>query len=319
MPLPSPTISAIFVTWNRRDLLLSAIASLVGQQYPLLEIVVVDNASTDDTEAALAALPFPVRYLRNDRNVGASVGRNQGVRVSGGELLLFMDSDAELVTQSGLLTLAKRLTENETFAGISGVFYSDRNMAKLWCWSPCMDSEGFHDPRASLAPKEDIPVLSTCFALLRRDVFYRVGGFDPFFFYLYEDADLSARIRALGYRLLVEPSVHILHHYADPGRITRDRIQYHRYHERLRLYYLLKINGIRPWACSVWGLLGHPRRTRARFPYLPWGQFLEVYAWQPFLQLLALPSLRTRRRRDWIAQSPSPLRTDVVGGVSHGS
>jgi hypothetical protein len=69
----------------------------------------------------------------------------------------------------------------------------------------------------------------------------------------------------------------------------------------------------------VWAFLGHPRRTRARFPYLPWGQFLEVYAWQPFLQLLALPSLRTRRRRDWITQSPSPLRTDVVGGVSHGS
>ena len=319
MPLPPPTISAIFVTWNRRDLLLSAIYSLVHQEYPYLEIVVVDNASTDDTEGALATLPFPVRYLRNDENLGASVARNQGVRVSGGEILLFMDSDAELVTQGALNSLAGRLTENETFAGASGVFYSDREMTRLWCWSPCMDTEGFHDPQASLAPKEDVPVLSTCFMLLRRDIFYRVGGFDPFYFYLYEDADLSARVRAVGYRLLVEPSIHILHHYAERGRVARDRIQYHRYHERLRLYYLLKIEGFRVWCRSVWGLLGDRSRTCARFPYLSWGRFLEVYVWRPFLQILTLPSLRARRRRDWIAETPPPARTDVLGGVCNGS
>ncbi|MFH1744197.1 MAG: glycosyltransferase family 2 protein [bacterium] len=317
MPLPPPTISAILVTWNRSELLLATIDSLVRQEYPYLEIVVVDNASTDDTEAALARLPFPVRYLKNDSNLGACVARNQGVRVSGGELLLFMDSDAELLTDGALLSLAGRLTEDSNLAGVSGLIYSDREMSKLWCWSPCMDPEGFHDPEASVSPKEEVTVLSTCFSLFRRDIFYRVGGFDPFYFYLYEDADLSARIYAMGKRFFVDPDIGILHHYDERGRTERDPVQYHRYHERLRLYYLLKIRGFREWSRSVARFLRYPDKTRTRFPYLSWGRLLEAYAWRPFLQLLALPMLNRRRNRDWIAECVTPSRTDVLGGVSH--
>lgn len=315
MPLPPPTISAVFVTWNRCQLLLAAIQSLVNQEYPYLEIVVVDNASTDGTESALARLPFPVRYLRNNKNIGASVARNQGVRISGGELILFMDSDAELLTEGALHSLVEQLGKDESLAGGSGVIYSDREKEEIWCWSPVMYPDGFHDPKTSVEPKEDIPVLSTCFMLLRRDVFYRVGGFDPFYFYLYEDADLSARIRGEGFTFIIDPDIHILHHYAKPGRVTRDQIQYHRYHERLRLYYLLKIEGFEVWRSSVWGLLRYPRTTRNRFPYLPWGRFLEVYAWRPFCQLLSYPRLKKRRSRDWLAETPEPPRVDILGGV----
>ncbi len=294
---------------------MAAIQSLVEQEYPYLEIVVVDNASTDDTESALARLPFPVRYLRNKKNLGASVARNQGVRASGGELILFMDSDAELLTKGALLSLAKRITHDEKLAAGAGIIYSDRQKKQLWCWSPCMYPDGFHDPKASLEPKEEVSILSTCFMLIRRDAFYRVGGFDPFYFYLYEDADLSARLQAEGYRFFVDPDIHILHHYARPGRVTRDQIQYHRYHERLRLYYLLKIEGFHSWRSSVLRFLRYPRTTMERFPYLPWHRFLEVYAWRPFCQLVTYPRLRDRRVRDWLAEIPEPARVDILGGV----
>ncbi len=319
MSLPPPSISAILVTWNRCDLLKAAIDSLVRQEYPRLEIVVVDNGSTDNTEGMLSGLPFPVRYLYNKGNLGACVARNQGVLASGGEMLLFMDSDAEILTEGALMRLARELAGDPTCAGAAGIIYSDRLAEKVWCWSPCMDAEGFHDPKASVLPREDVKILSTCFALFRSDLFIRLGGFDPFYFYLYEDADLSARILAEGRRLLIDPEIQILHHYDEHGRTERNPVQYHRYHESLRLYYLLKIQGVRDWAASVSKYLFHPDRTRARFPYLSWMNFLESYAVRPLWQLLTLPVMPKRRRYDWLAHTPPATRTDVLGGVSHGA
>ena len=89
-PPATPTISVIIPTYNRRQVLLRAIDSVLAQRYPVGEIIVVDDGSTDDTVAALA--DAPVRVISQE-NAGVSAARNRGITESEGEYVAFLDSD----------------------------------------------------------------------------------------------------------------------------------------------------------------------------------------------------------------------------------
>lgn len=295
----TPTLSAVIISWNRSHLLKQAIQSLHDQQYPNLEIIVVDNGSTDDSLDWLRA-NHDIHLIENKRNIGASAARNQGTRQANGDYIIYMDSDAAIITPHGLQRLVNYLKKNPDTAGIAGIYYTDPELTNLWCWSPCMDWEGNHDLPASLSPKPNPPVLSTCFAIFRHAVLKEIGGFDEFYPYLYEDADLSDRMRKCGYRLAVDPEVKILHHYAQPGRTKRGNIQYHYYHERLRTYFVLKNWGLKRFLQSWWSKVRRPRTYLQQFHYLPWICYIDIY-WVRCLFLLGIfPWIRSRRAKRWI-------------------
>ncbi|NVO27997.1 glycosyltransferase family 2 protein [Donghicola sp. C2-DW-16] len=87
-------ISVIIPVYNRAATLSRSVGSICRQTYPNLEILVVDDCSTDDIEGAVAALNDPrVRLVRRERNGGAAAARNTGVQSASHELLAFMDSD----------------------------------------------------------------------------------------------------------------------------------------------------------------------------------------------------------------------------------
>jgi glycosyltransferase involved in cell wall biosynthesis len=89
-----PLVSVILPTHNRAKLVTRAVYSVLGQTYRHLELIVVDDASTDGTPQALAAIEDPrVRVLRNEVNRGASATRNAGIRSARGELIAFHDDD----------------------------------------------------------------------------------------------------------------------------------------------------------------------------------------------------------------------------------
>jgi glycosyltransferase involved in cell wall biosynthesis len=92
--MATPLISVVLCTHNRADVLGEALESLVGQGFPAVdyEIIVVDNASTDETTEVVARFPG-VRCLREAR-LGLSVARNSGVRAAQGEVVAFIDDDA---------------------------------------------------------------------------------------------------------------------------------------------------------------------------------------------------------------------------------
>lgn len=274
--MPLPRLSAILVSWNRRAYLEKAIQSLLDQHYDGLEIIVVDNGSTDDSREWLRSRS-DIILIENQANAGAAAARNQGLRVATGAYTLFMDSDAELRTPGGLAILVQYLEAHPQTAGAAGIYYSDEELRQLWCWSPCMDWTGNHDPAASLAPKDDPPVLSTCFSIFRTSALREIGGFDEYFFYLYEDADLCERLRKRGYGLYVNPEVKILHHYAEPGRTRRGEVAYHYYHERLRMNFVLKNWGLRRFWLTQWNILKSPLAFLRRFPYLGLVNFLNIY------------------------------------------
>ena len=294
-----PLLSAVLISWNRKELLEQAINSLLDQHYPQLEIIVVDNGSTDGSVEWLRA-QTQVRLIENTRNVGASAARNQGTRFAGGEYVIYMDSDAELKTGGALARWVERLEREQEIGGVAGIYYSDEALTRLWCWSPCMDWEGNHDLPASLTPRENPTVLTTCLAMFRLGLVREVGGFDEYFFYLYEDGDLCERIRKRGYRLVVDDEVKILHRVAERGRMKLEQIEYHYYHEKLRMYYVIKNWGLKRFLWSWWHKIKNPKNYLSGYKYLPFWCYIDIYVVRVMGLLLMFPWIRRRRNKRWV-------------------
>jgi glycosyltransferase involved in cell wall biosynthesis len=113
------TVSVIIPTYNRADLLVQAVASVLAQTRVPEEIIVVDDGSTDDMEAVFASFAAPVRVLRQV-NQGVSAARNHGMSVATGDVFIYLDSD-DLLTPRCVELCAGALEEHPEV----GVVYSD--------------------------------------------------------------------------------------------------------------------------------------------------------------------------------------------------
>lgn len=90
--VPTPRISVIIPTYNRRDLITEAIDSALAQTFTDYEVIVVDDGSTDDTLQQLRRYGDRIRYQFQD-NRGVAAARNAGIRMARGEFVCFLDSD----------------------------------------------------------------------------------------------------------------------------------------------------------------------------------------------------------------------------------
>jgi len=93
-----PKVSAVISTFNRADLVGHAIGSVIDQTYRNLEIIVVDDHSTDNTEEVVKRFgESRLQYIRHERNKGGSAARNTGIKAATGEYIAFLDDDDEWV------------------------------------------------------------------------------------------------------------------------------------------------------------------------------------------------------------------------------
>lgn len=90
--MPKPEISVVIPTYNRRELIVEAIESVLAQTYSDFEIIVVDDGSTDDTAERLRPYMNRVQYVVQ-RNRGVAAARNAGIQLAQGEFICFLDSD----------------------------------------------------------------------------------------------------------------------------------------------------------------------------------------------------------------------------------
>jgi glycosyltransferase involved in cell wall biosynthesis len=101
-------VSVIIPTYNRADLIGRAIASVIAQIHQNLEIIVVDDASTEDIDQAIAHIDDPrLQYIRHPTNLGGSAARNTGIKAAQGEFVAFLDSDDTWLPDKLQLQLAE--------------------------------------------------------------------------------------------------------------------------------------------------------------------------------------------------------------------
>ena len=187
-----PRVSAVLPTRNRASLLPDALQSVFAQRGAGttfdLDVIVVDDASTDNT-ADVVARHAAARYIKLPENVGPSAARNAGLQASRGEYITFIDDDD--VWLPGKLEL--QLAAMERVAGV-GVVYSQYYLQRRGK-PPALIPEAHSAPSGWV-----LPVMlagdwsfSTLNLLIRRSAFERVGGFDESLDYG-EDRDISFRL-----------------------------------------------------------------------------------------------------------------------------
>jgi len=214
-------LSVVLVHYSGVDDLLRCLASLQGQSHRQLEIVLVDNGSTDQGAVSVMAeqqanhWQLPVRLVSLPTNQGFAAGANAGVAESRGEFILLLNPDTEVTTESlgellsvlekGADIVAPRLLLRDQPDHIDncghGLFPDGLN----WCRGRGEQARGRY------VQEEEILLFSGAAVMLRRSVFALLGGLDVRFFGYGEDADLSLRAARLGLSCRYVPSAVIYH------------------------------------------------------------------------------------------------------------
>jgi len=166
-------VSVIIPTHNRAAMVRRAVASVLRQTYPHLECIVVDDASTDDTAQIVAEFgDGRIRYLRHERNKGASAARNTGIAQATGELIAFLDDDDEWLPAKleKQVPLLQQAPEQVGLVYCWLDYYRDETLVREW--HPTL--QGYVFDRVLDAQR----LGNSSTLLVRREVVETVGGFD---------------------------------------------------------------------------------------------------------------------------------------------
>lgn len=213
-----PKISVIICSYNRADLLPRAVASVLAQDYRDFELLVIDDASTDDTPTVMARLrevDSRLRYERQEKNQGIAKSRNHGVSLAQGEYIAMLDSDDYW---SGSDKLSRQVAMLE----------ADGDIALVGTGIVLVDSQG-RELKSDIYAVSDSEIRSRILAknqfcqssvLFRKAFFLAVGGYDEKLA-VCEDYDLWLKL-GQKYRLanLAAPLTRYLIH---AGGISKER------------------------------------------------------------------------------------------------
>jgi len=184
-----PTVSVITPTYNRAHLVGRAIQSVLDQTYQDFEIIVVDDASVDETEDVVKSFTDNrINYIRHQRNKGGSSGRNTGIKAATGELVGFLDSDDEWLPNK----LEKEIGKFQTLSNDVAVVYCG------FCYVSEKSGEIVSKVIPNLRGNVYAKLIEGCILgsptpLIRKNCFQKAGFFDETF-PSYQDWDMWIRL-----------------------------------------------------------------------------------------------------------------------------
>lgn len=224
-------VSVIIVSWNAREYLMQCLASLTPAvcRYPM-EIIVVDNASSDGSAEAVASAFPQVHLLRNPANLGFARANNLGIAASTGRYACLVNSDVKVLPDC--ISRLVDFCEEHPTVGMVGprIIGRDGNLQRscrgfpgvwnMFCRALALDAffpgsrwlSGFllsHWPQDSL---RQVDMLTGCFWLVRRQALAQVGPLDERFFMYGEDMDWCKRFWLKGWQLIFVPSAEAIHY-----------------------------------------------------------------------------------------------------------
>jgi len=291
-----PSLSTIIVNWNVKEHLRRCLASLHGEGrcHAEAEVIVIDNASHDGS-AEMVANDYPqVRLIVNEDNRGFAAACNQGLALSRGRYLLFLNPDTE-VRPHALDSMLSYLEANpevgivgpqllnsdgsvqssrRRFPSLATAFIESTILQRYLPHSPllrhyyCLDKPDDEEQEVDW-------VVGACF-LVRRSVIDDIGALDERFFMYSEEMDFCYRAKQAGWRVAYLPQAQVVHHY---GRSSEQDLSHrHVYFQDSKCKFFSKHHGalagmaLRGFILATYLfqlgeeglklLLGHKRRLR---------------------------------------------------------
>jgi GT2 family glycosyltransferase len=229
-----PTVSIVVVNYNGRDYLDACLASLRDLDYPQdrIEIIFIDNNSTDGS-VAFARERYPeCRVVVNDHNTGFSPAVNQGARLATGAYLALVNNDA-VADPRWLVEAVVVLEMDDRVACVaSKILRDDRKTIDYAGGQMAFYGHGFAKGNKQRDDPDDHRNRPTLFAsggamIVRRDVFLDTGAFDETYFAFFEDVDFGWRLWVLGHEVMYVPASKVYHrHHGTIERFGYPRERY---------------------------------------------------------------------------------------------
>ena len=238
-----PDVSVVIINWNTKDLVIECIRSIREHTHTTkLEIIIVDNGSTDGTQLAIHK-KFPgVKFIQNNENLGFAKANNIGMRIAVGKFICLVNSDVEI--RGECIDRMYNYLEDMRDIGMLGpkTFYPNgeiQHTCKQFpsIWTSFCEAIGLHNYFKKckfMSPEEmtffgydethEVDVVSGSFMMVKRETIDRVGLFDENFFFYSEDVDWCRRIWKAGWKVVFYHEAEIIHH--EGGSSKTDRAKY---------------------------------------------------------------------------------------------
>jgi GT2 family glycosyltransferase len=267
-------ISVIIVNWNTKDLLIDCVQSIRdSSSSDQIEIVVIDNASIDGSAEALRSKFSDLVIIENNKNEGFSKANNQGIKISTGYYVCFVNSD--VVVQGDTINKMKDYLENNPNIGLLGpkMLYPDgtfqisyRKAPSIWgafCDSILLNKLFSHlrlfNPLYDYAKISEsitpVEVLVGAFWMIRRSVIDQIGDLDENFFFYAEDIDYCKRVWSSNLSVVYFPNAQIYHRHGASSS-SKPNVYYIE-QKRANLFYWRKHYGILSKYCIVFIMITH--------------------------------------------------------------
>lgn len=238
--LGPPKVSIVILTYNSERFIGPCLESLAAVEHPDLEIVVVDNASSDGTiERARTAGHFDI-LIPNKTNCGCAGGYNDGWRASSGQIVLFLNPDTTVDGQ--VATALVEAFESHPRAAVCGckILYPDGRT--IWHAGGILHPNGMtnhlgkdEQDNGQYDEVREIDYASGCAVAVRREFLELAGGFNEDYWPgYYEEVDLCARAHRMGFEVKYVPRAVVYHHESQSFKLHSPAFFHYYYRNRIR-------------------------------------------------------------------------------------
>jgi hypothetical protein len=216
-----PLVSVIILNYNGKRFLNECLTSVLNSSYPNFEVILVDNASTDDSikfvKERFGHVPV-LMIVKNSNNLGFAAGNNVGTSYSKGKYIVFLNNDT-VVEPNWLIELVSVMETDAKIGAAQSKLLSLADKRFIDSAGDFIDYYGFPIRRGSWGEEdkgqydrvEEIFSARGAATIVRRKLLTEIGAFDADFYLNYEDIDLCWRIRLNGYKIVFVPKSKVYH------------------------------------------------------------------------------------------------------------
>ncbi len=198
-------VSVIIPVRNGASVIGRCLNAVIGQDYPQLEIIVVDNASSDQTADLVRRIDDERIKIVYEPKPSRGAARNRGVRVANGEIIMMTDADCE-VPEGWIAQMLKPLDKGEDIV-VGGEINSEMNK-----WEKIAHQKHVTFMKRQKGDGQYIHFIDTKNFAIRKQVLISVGGFNGSLVDL-EDFDLKIRLEKANFKICYLPEVRVVHHH----------------------------------------------------------------------------------------------------------